>query len=281
MTMELLDPRSDEQEFTTDDEQDVPAWPPPPPARRPNRGRRLGASMLVVATLAGAASGYARAASLSSTSTGALSVRDIAAAVEPSVVIVTADVTVRQGPIVQQGTSAGTGIVLTSDGQILTNAHVVSGADTVKVTLNGETTARAATVIGVDDSADIALLQVEGVSGLTPATLGSSSALAVGDDVVAIGNALDLAGGVTVTRGIVSALDRTIDVENRTLKGLIQTDAAISSGNSGGPLVNSSGEVVGINSAGANSTGTTTVENIGFAIPIEQAMQIVGQLRSS
>lgn len=288
MTIELLDERPTEPS----------AWPPPPPSGPAlRRRRRVLVPTLVVATLAGAASGYATAtirddssspaasstpaAALAETaSSTSLSVRDIAAAVEPSVVVITAEVTVRQGPMVQQGTAAGTGVILTADGEILTNAHVVADATSITVTLYGESTPRQATVIGIDDAEDIALIQVEGVSDLTPATIGSSSSLQVGDDVVAIGNALDLAGGVSVTRGIVSALDRTIDVETRTLDGVIQTDAAISSGNSGGPLVNAQGEVIGINSAGASSSGSTTVENIGFAIPIDHAMQIIEQLRN-
>ncbi len=164
---------------------------------------------------------------------------------------------------------------------MLTNAHVVSGATSVTVTLNGESTPRAATVIGTDSANDVALLRIQGATGLAPATIGDSGQVAVGDDVIAIGNALDLDGGVSVTRGIVSALHRTIDVENRTLTGVIQTDAAISSGNSGGPLVNAAGQIIGMNSAGATSTGTVTAENIGFAIPIGHAMQIVESLRAS
>lgn len=196
-------------------------------------------------------------------------------------VVISSSITVRQGPFTQSGTSAGTGIILTADGQVLTNAHVVADATNITVTLPGETTTHTATVVGTNTADDVALLQIQGVSGLTPATIGDSATLAVGDDVVAIGNALDLAGGVTVTKGIVSALDRSVDVENRTLSGLIQTDAAISSGNSGGPLVNSLGEVVGMNSAGATSSGSVTAENIGFAIPIAHAMQIVAQLRGT
>jgi putative serine protease PepD len=215
---------------------------------------------------------------LKASSTG-LTVGQIVAAVKPSVVVISTTITVRQGPFTQSGTAAGTGIILTADGQVLTNAHVVADATSIAVTLPGETTTHVATVIGSDTADDVALIQIQGVSGLTPASIGESSSVAVGDDVVAIGNALDLAGGVTVTKGIVSALERSIDVENRTLSGLIQTDAAISSGNSGGPLVNASGQVIGMNSAGAASSGSVTAENIGFAIPIAHAMQIVEQLR--
>ena len=123
------------------------------------------------------------------------------------------------------------------------------------------------------------------MSDLTPATLGDSDATIVGDDVVAVGNALALEGGMSVTRGIVSALHRSIEAGSESgsesLSGLIQTDAAISSGNSGGPLVNSKGEVIGINTAVAGSSNGTTASNIGFAIPIDTAKTIVERLRTS
>jgi putative serine protease PepD len=145
--------------------------------------------------------------------------------------------------------------------------------------MSGESQSRTATLVGADTEADLALLQLEDTSNLTPATLGSSAALAVGDDVVAIGNALALRGGPTVTHGIVSALGRTLDTESGTMTGLIQTDASISSGNSGGPLVNAAGEVIGINTAVATSGGGTSAENIGFVIGIDQAMPVVERLR--
>lgn len=179
------------------------------------------------------------------------------------------------------GQAAGTGIVLTADGQILTNAHVVADATSITVTLNGETTAHKATLVGADTSNDVALIKVQGVTNLTAAKIADSSAVSVGDDVIAIGNALNLEGGVTVTRGIVSALGRSIDVESGHLTDLIQTDAAISSGNSGGPLVNAAGAIIGMNTAGAASSQNVTAENIGFSIPINHAMSIVAQLRSN
>ena len=201
--------------------------------------------------------------------------------VEPSVVTIKTNIEVQGGfGRTMTGEAAGTGIVLTADGEILTNAHVVADATSITVTLNGETTARKATLIGKDTANDVALLKVEGVSNLTPAKLADSDTVAVGDDAIAIGNALNLDGGVTVTRGIISALGRSIDVENGHLSDLIQTDAAISSGNSGGPLVNAAGEVVGMNTAGAASSDNVTAENIGFSIPINSAMKIVTQLRS-
>ncbi|TMK87728.1 MAG: trypsin-like serine protease [Actinobacteria bacterium] len=150
---------------------------------------------------------------------------------------------------------AGTGIVLTSDGQLLTNAHVVSGATSIKVTLGNDTQSHDARVIGVDTTHDLALVKINGVTNLPTAQLGNSSDLKVGDSVIAIGNALNLQGGMTVTEGIVSALNRSIDAGSdggrgsESLGGLIQTDAAINPGNSGGPLVNAAGQVVGINTA--------------------------------
>jgi putative serine protease PepD len=198
-----------------------------------------------------------------------LDVAGVLARVEPSVVSIDTKITEQRGPFVQQGEGAGTGIVVNSNGTILTNAHVVANASSITVTVAGESKARTATVITSDTDRDLALLKVSDTSGLVAAPLGTSSDAAVGDQVVAIGNALALEGGPTVTEGIVSALGRTIDTENGTLQGLIQTDAAISSGNSGGPLVNARGQVIGMNTAVAASTGTVNASNIGFAISID------------
>ncbi len=161
--------------------------------------------------------------------------------------------------------------MLDSAGHILTNAHVVDGADDVKVTVNGKE--QSASIVGVDADDDIAVLKLSDASGITPATF-ATGAVAVGDPVVAIGNALALEGGPTVTQGIVSALGRSIDTEEGHLDQLIQTDAAISSGNSGGPLANASGQVVGINTAVASSGQGTQASNIGFVIPIAHALDL-------
>ncbi len=146
--------------------------------------------------------------------------------------------------------------------------------------LPGVARARTAELVGIDSAADLALLRIKGASGLPAATLGASASLRVGDDVVAIGNALALEGGPTVTRGIVSALNRTLQSGGVDMQGLIQTDAAISSGNSGGPLVNAAGEVVGINTAVAVSSESTTAENIGFAIPVDRVQPALQRLRT-
>jgi putative serine protease PepD len=194
--------------------------------------------------------------------------------VQPSTVSITTSAEVRRGPFTQYAEGAGTGIVLDADGHILTNAHVVAGADSVTVHVNGED--RSAEVLGGSLEDDIAVLQLDDATGVVPAAT-ASDAVNVGDPVVAIGNALALQGGLTVTQGIVSALDRSIDTEQGHLDGLLQTDAAISSGNSGGPLANASGQVVGINTAVASSSGMQQASNIGFVIPIAHALEIAAQ----
>ena len=212
-----------------------------------------------------------------------LDVGEILAKVEPSVVSVETKITQsNQGPFGGSGTAtgAGTGIVLDTDGTILTNAHVIEGASTIEVTVPGSSSPRAATVIASDTANDLALLKVANTSGLVAAPLGSSADLQVGDDVVAIGNALALEGGLTVTEGIVSATGRSLQTDTSQLHDLIQTDAAISSGNSGGPLVNAKGQVVGINTAVATSSGSVSASNIGFAISIDQAQKVISVMRS-
>lgn len=217
------------------------------------------------------------------------SVEQVAAKVVPSVVKLETDM--------GRQSEEGSGIILSSDGLILTNNHVVAAAQRgpggvgspggvqTKVTLaDGHTTAF--TVVGTDPSSDIAVVQAQNVSGLTPITLGSSGNLRVGQDVVAVGSPLGLAG--TVTTGIVSALNRPVaaggDAQNQnTVLDAIQTDAAINPGNSGGALVNMNGELVGVNSAIAtlgadagNPQGGSI--GLGFAIPVDQAKRIADEL---
>jgi S1-C subfamily serine protease len=168
---------------------------------------------------------------------------------------------------------AGTGIVVSSDGFIVTNNHVVANATSIKVTFPDKVT-RIGTLVGADPSADVALIRVS-ATGLPAAELGSSKDVQVGDSVVAIGNALALPGGPTVTTGIVSAVDRTINDQNVSLDGLLQTDAAINPGNSGGPLVNATGQVVGMNTAIIqNTTG------IGFAIAADKIKPLIAQFKA-
>jgi len=203
-----------------------------------------------------------------------IDVAAVTATMRPSTVSVSTDVEHAGTP----GEGVGTGVVLTSDGQILTNNHVVEDAEVVRVRLDGEREPRPAKVLATDPSNDLALLQID-ADGLIPATLADPSTVRVGDEVVAIGYALDLDGEASVTLGIVSALDRTLLTSTGALDGLIQTDAAISSGNSGGPLVNASGQVVGINTAVALGDETNTANNIGFAISMSQVLPEIDVLR--
>ncbi|WP_018598716.1 S1C family serine protease [Mycobacterium sp. 155] len=214
------------------------------------------------------------------------SVEQVAAKVVPSVVKLETDM--------GRASEEGSGIILTSDGLILTNNHVVQaakqstgtpGGAQTKVTFSDGTT-KPFTVVGTDPSSDIAVVRAQGASGLTPITLGSSSNLRVGQDVVAVGSPLGLEG--TVTTGIISALNRPVaaggDARNQnTVLDAIQTDAAINPGNSGGALVNMSGELVGVNSAIATMGGDSAQAQsgsigLGFAIPVDQAKRIADEL---
>lgn len=202
---------------------------------------------------------------------------DVAAVVErisPSVVTVVADGSSDLG----SGRSTGTGVVITSDGEILTNSHVVEGASQVSVLFGDSIDPIPAEVLAADPGNDLALLKID-LDGLTPAVFADPASISIGDEVVAVGFALDLDGGPTVTRGIVSALNRTIANSDGALDGLIQTDAAISSGNSGGPLLNASGEVVGINTAVFQSSVNTAANNVGFAISVGEALPVIETLR--
>jgi putative serine protease PepD len=184
---------------------------------------------------------------------------------------------------VAQGEAEGSGVILDANGDILTNNHVVAGAREISVTLS-DGSAHPATVVGTSPSYDIAVIRLQGASGLTPATLGESSSLQVGQPVVAIGSPRGLTG--TVTTGIVSAFDRTVTVQGEDGQAVVynglQTDAPINQGNSGGPLVNLDGQVVGINSAietaGGQNAGSI---GLGFAIPIDQAKRVAQEIMAS
>lgn len=172
------------------------------------------------------------------------------------------------------GPGTGTGVVLDRTGRILTNQHVVDQAREIWVTLSIVTNQRVedravrAQLVGEDPTVDIAVLRIDPIAGIGPPRFGDARSLRVGDDVIAIGHALALPGGPTVSKGVVSALDRSIDAGRGLLTDLIQTDAGINSGNSGGPLVNMRGEVIGIN------TAEIPGERIGFAITINAALQV-------
>lgn len=285
-----------------------PPLPPQPPADAPAPARpawrrhvllALGAVLLALASggtgaaLAVHNDGHTTTvvsgspASGSSASSAASGLAAVAATVEPSVVTIS----------VQTGTSSGegSGVIIGSDGTIVTNSHVIEdtagGAGTIKVTFSTGRTAEAS-IVGQDASADIAVIRAAGVSGLKPATFGTASAVHAGDTVLAIGSPLGLDG--SVTSGIVSALNRTITVGSSSdqpfgqqatskLTGMIQTDTAINPGNSGGALVNNSGQVVGITTAIASTSGGYIGQQsgsigIGFAIPASTAITIANQI---
>ena len=181
-----------------------------------------------------------------------------------------------------QGAAAGTGIVLSADGEILTNNHVVSGATSIRVTIVGTGAAYTATVVGTDATDDVAVLQLANASGLTTATLGSSAGLEVGDAVTAVGNAGGDGGGATAATGTVTGLDRTITAADETgtnaetLDGMIEVDADIEAGDSGGPLY-ADGAVVGIDTAASSDRSAQTQ---GYAIPIATALAIADRIEA-
>ncbi|TDX82008.1 S1-C subfamily serine protease [Rathayibacter sp. PhB151] len=190
------------------------------------------------------------------------------------VVTITSDLTY------EGATSAGTGVILTSDGMILTNNHVVEGSTSITVTVESTGQAYTARVVGTDKTNDIAVLQLENASGLTPATL-DTDGVAVGDAVTAVGNAKGT-GNLVAAAGTVEALDQSITTQAETgitgekLTGLIQVDADIVAGDSGGPLVDAAGKVVGIDTAASSGTADIT----GFAIPISKALDIVATIEA-
>ncbi|MDQ2725265.1 MAG: trypsin-like peptidase domain-containing protein [Actinomycetota bacterium] len=273
--------------------------------------RRFGALALGAALIAGGGAGAATSALVAdgsshvtaapahvntspvALSTNTSSTQALIAKVEPALVdIHTTGTSVSQSPIFGNGNNpfggststtaaAGTGMILNSSGLVLTNAHVLEGANAITVTLNGKTDTVPATLVGEDAAKDIALIQIKGVSGLPTVSLGDSSKVQAGDPVLAVGNALDLQnGGFTVSEGIVSGLNRSIQTDNsESLTGLIQTSAAISSGDSGGPLVNAAGQVIGMDTAAAASSSNNTASNIGFAIPANQISGLISQLQ--
>jgi S1-C subfamily serine protease len=272
-------------------------YPIPEPPRR--RGHRtfglvataviaLGAGAGVGVALSGVDSSSGGATAASST---ALSTSQIASRVNPAIV----DVTSTLG--YQQATAKGTGIVLTSNGEVLTNNHVIEGATSVNVTDVGNGKTYKATVTGYDQSRDIAVLQLSGASGLTTAMTGDSSAVKAGDKVVALGNAGGVDGTPSVAAGAVTALNQSITASDQSagtseqLTGMIETNANIQSGDSGGPLVNAYGQVIGIDTAAssnfqfgnpngggsANGQGSATQ---GFAIPIKTALSIADKIKA-
>ncbi|MEU6283181.1 trypsin-like peptidase domain-containing protein [Streptomyces sp. NPDC047028] len=312
-----------------------PEWPPPPPHQpptvhqdggpgpKPKRTRgpvALLAAVAIVAAAVGGGTAYAfqeltgkDTVASASASTNVVpsskkgDVAAIAAAVSPSVVEINATLS--------NGSSTGSGVIITSNGEIVTNNHVIAGADSIKVrTSDGRS--YTADVVGTDSSKDLALIKLQGASGLKPASLGNSSDVQVGDTVVAIGSPEGLTG--TVTSGIVSALNRDVTVptdegqgqdqgggsdgqwpfefggrqfngdtgSSTTTYKAIQTDASLNPGNSGGALINAAGQVVGINSAmyassqQSSSSSDAGSIGLGFAIPVNTVKSDLAHLRA-
>ena len=202
------------------------------------------------------------------TSADRLDVKAVLAAVAPTVVQI--EVSSEDGIF---GGGQGTGFIISADGQVVTNAHVVEDAVNINVMLS-DGTVRTAELVQQDPTRDLAVLKIEG-KDLPAARLGRSAEVEVGDEVLAIGNALGLGDTPSVTTGIISALDRELQLSGNRLTRLIQTDAAINPGNSGGPLVNAKGEVIGVNTAIAGNA-----EGIGFAISIDHARPVIETLQT-
>lgn len=199
-------------------------------------------------------------------------ISDVASAVKSSVVEITTEVVSTNrlmGQYISEG--AGSGVIVTVDGYIVTNHHVIDGANSIKVTLNNGQS-YAAKIIGDDAQTDLAVLKID-VSGLTPAIFGNSDNLTVGQTAIAIGNPLGQLGG-TVTSGIVSALDREVEIDGQTMT-LLQTSAAINPGNSGGGLFDDNGNLIGV--VNAKSSGSD-IEGLGFAIPCNTVKSIISDL---
>ena len=261
--------------------------PPPPPRRNHKRGLIVTAA---VALAAGAAAGGligglnpTSVSTATATSKTMLSASQIASRVDPGLV----DVVSTLGD--EQATAAGTGIVLTSNGEILTNNHVIDGATSIKVTDVGNGRTYTATVVGYDATQDVAVIQLQNASGLTVASLGNSSTVQTGDSVTALGNAGGKGGTPSVASGTVSALNQSITASDEgsgnseQLTGLIETNADIQPGDSGGSLVNSYGQVIGMDTAASSSgsqvqsqSGQTTEQ--AYAIPINEATSIAQQI---
>lgn len=276
-----------------------PFGEPQGPRPRSNRGRRLlAAAVVALLLLSGIAIDrtYNRGATSppasvipAGTSNTNFDMQATAKKVEPAIVDISTYV---RDIFSGSGTSgqlsplgAATGMILTPTGDVLTNNHVVDGAYSIQVSIAGRTGTFKADVIGVDPSSDVALIHIENVSGLPTVTTAASSSLKVGQDVIAIGNALGKGGPPTVTGGVIAALGRSITAADpgrcsEQLSGLIQTDAEIRPGDSGGALVNAAGQVVGMITAGSANDSQGVASNVGFAITTDVALNIVNQVRS-
>ena len=261
--------------------------PPMPPRRSRKRGLiATGAVALVAGGALGGLIGsmnHTVAGTVTASSRTALSASQIASRVDPALV----DVVSTDG--YQGATAAGTGIVLSSNGEVLTNNHVIEGATSIKVTDIGNGKTYTATVVGYDASHDVAVIQLQGASGLTTANLGNSSSVQTGDSVTALGNAEGKGGTPSVASGTVTALNQSITASDELssvseqLTGLIETNAPIQPGDSGGPLVNSYGQVIGMDTAAGSIyqlQGQSSTATQAYAIPIDDALSIAKQIES-
>jgi S1-C subfamily serine protease len=289
------------------------SYPPPadatypggaPPSRRSPGGVRSWLPVALVAALIGGAIGAGvTALTNNSNDTNGSNITIHESSAAPGAAVLSGNVTIPQlvSKVIPAVVSIdvksngnedeGTGMIITSTGEVLTNNHVIElfsqggNTGTITVTEYGQTKALPTTLVGFDQSKDVALLKINNASNLPTVTFGNSGKAVVGDAVVAIGNALGLAAGTpTVTQGIISALGRSViaggvGTQTETLQNMIQTDAAINPGNSGGPLIDTSGQVIGMNTAvaGTSSDGTSS-QNIGFAIPAASVESLISQL---
>jgi S1-C subfamily serine protease len=288
----------------------APAWAPPPPVTN-SIWHQIAAAVViaaVVAAAAGAGIGWSLARTINAhngvaqtnnqpitqqpaqpaqpgspiqpapSSGGGLNTNAIAAKVDPAIVDI--------NTVVGSGQAAGTGEIITSNGEILTNNHVVDRSTSIEVTIAGRSQTYTAHVIGVDPSADVALIQIDGsISGLPTVSFASSSSVKVGDPIVALGNALGQGGTPDVSQGSITALDQTITAsesgsKSEQLTGMLQSDATIYPGDSGGPLVNSSGQVVGMITAGDVQGFRSSASTVNYAIPSDTILSVVNQIRS-
>ncbi len=252
--------------------------PPGSPVRRFRRG----ALVVAVALAAGLGTFFGLQATNGTLGGGALATSQIAARVDPGLV----DIVSTLG--YQQAQAAGTGQVLTSSGEVLTNNHVIEGATSITATDIGNGRSYTAKVVGYDQSKDVAVIQLQGASGLSTVDLGNSSTAAVGQAVTALGNAGGKGGTPSVATGKITGLDASITASDQgsgtteQLSGLINHNAPIQPGDSGGPLVNSRGEVIGMNTAASNQMQFQSTQNQteAFAIPINEATAIASQIEA-
>ena len=263
-----------------------PPTPPPQPPKKKGGAGKIVALVLCCALVGGGAGvgGAAAYSALTSTPQGETTI--YRNEVDPTAVKVrqvdgltpmsSVQAVVRQGYYQYETSGAGSGFIISQDGYIVTNYHVIDGATAIKVTLNnGET--YDAKLVGGEELNDVAVLKIDGITGLKPVVLGDSDDLVVGETVGTIGNALGTLS-FSMTSGAVSATGRSVTMSDGTVMNMIQTDCTINSGNSGGPLFDSYGRVVGITSAKLSNNGQSsqaTIEGIGFAIPINDVIGII------